>query len=113
MGSARFLCPIRWDTDSGGRRQMSIPQRFTIELDSDLAARLITAAEERGLSPEVAISDCVAQHLEIALRHRVLVERIEAIDANLATLAQFVGEATQGGGASDLEWICRYGRKPK
>jgi predicted transcriptional regulator len=92
---------------------MSTVQRFTIELDSELAARLTTAAEERGLSPEIVISDCVAQNLEIALRHRVLVERMEAIDANLAALAVFVGEATQGGGAADLEWICRYGRKPK
>ncbi|HEY1945024.1 MAG TPA: hypothetical protein VGH40_23160 [Roseiarcus sp.] len=92
---------------------MSIPQRFTIEPDSDLAARLTAGATERGLSHEIVIADCVAQHLEIALRHRVLVERMEAVDANLATLAQFVGEATQGGGAADLEWICRYGRKPK
>jgi predicted transcriptional regulator len=92
---------------------MNTLQRFTIELDGELAARLTAAATDRGSSPESMISDCVAQHLEIALRHRVLVERMEAIDANLATLAQFVGEATQGGGAADLEWICRYGRKPK
>jgi len=92
---------------------MSTFQPFTIELDAELAARLTKAAAERGWSPESLAADCVAQNIEIALRHRVLVERMEAIDAQIATLAQFVGDATQGSAGLDLSWICKYGRKPK
>jgi hypothetical protein len=92
---------------------MSTRHKFTIDLDAELAARLLDAAEERGWSLESLVAECVAQNLEIALRYRVLIERMEAVDAHLATLAQFVGEATQGGGAADLAWICRYGRQPK
>jgi predicted transcriptional regulator len=92
---------------------MSTLHKLTIELDSELAARLFKAAQERDWSPESLVAECVAQHFEIALRHRVLIERMEQVDAHLATLAQFVGEATQGGGAADLAWICRYGRKEK
>jgi predicted transcriptional regulator len=89
---------------------MSNLQSFTIELDSELAANLVEAAKKHGFSPESMAAECVAQHLEIALRHRVLVERMEAIDHNLAVLAVFVGEATQGGEGLDLTGICRYGR---
>ena len=92
---------------------MSTIQPFTIKLDAELATRLTKAAGERGWSPESLAADCVAQHVEIALRHRVLVERMEAIDAQIASLAKFVGEATQDSGGLDLSWICKYGRKPK
>jgi hypothetical protein len=67
--------PIIADTDLG-QRHMSTLHPFAIELDADLAARLIKAAGERGWSPESLVVDCVAQNIEIALRHRVLVERI-------------------------------------
>jgi hypothetical protein len=87
--------------------------RFTIEIDAPLAERLKTAAAQQGWSPESLAADCVAQHLEIALRHRVLVERMEATDAHIATLARFVGEATQDSAGADLSWICKYGRKTK
>ncbi len=87
--------------------------RFTIEIDDQLSSRLKTAAAEQGWSPESLAADCVAQHLEIALRHRVLVERLEATDAALATLAKFVGEATASSAGLDLSWICKFGRKPK
>jgi predicted transcriptional regulator len=92
---------------------MSTLNTFTIKLDAELAARLAKAAGERGWSPESLAADCVAQHIEIALRHRVLVERMEAVDAQIATLAQFVGDATQDSAGLDLSWICKYGRKPK
>jgi hypothetical protein len=92
---------------------MGTLQPFTIELDAELAATLTKSAGERGWSPESLATDCVAQHIEIALRHRVLVERMEVIDAQIASLAKFVGEATQDSGGLDLSWICKYGRKPK
>ena len=56
-------------------------RRITIEIDEELAGRLKTAADEQGWSPESLAANCVAQHIEIALRHRVLVERMEAVDA--------------------------------
>ena len=90
--------------------------KLTLELDDALAQKLTVAAAERGWTPESLAADCVAQHLEIAVRHRVLVERFEAIDDSLAVLAQFVGEATAGGEGLDLTKICRYhpeSRKPK
>jgi len=86
-------------------------QHFTIELDDGLAARLVKAAQDQGWTPESLAADCVAQHVEVALRHRVLIERMEAIDANLATLAVFVGEATQSSEGLDLTGICRYGQR--
>ena len=70
---------------------------LTIELDDELAQKLSATAKDRGWTPESIVVDCVAQHLEIAVRHRALVERFEAVDEYLATLAHFVGSATQGG----------------
>ena len=90
----------------------NLPQ-LTIELDQQLADQLRNAAREHGWTPESLAADCVAQHLDIAVRHRVLIERLEAVDAHIATLAEFVGEATQSGEGIDLTKICRYGRKPR
>jgi hypothetical protein len=92
---------------------MSDLNDFTIQLDENLTAQLIKAAKERGWSPESLIADCVEQHLQVALRHRVLIDRMEAVDADIATLAKFVGEASQDSGGLDLTGICRFGRKPK
>ena len=90
---------------------MTTLHRLTIELDDDLAQKLADAASARGWTPESLAADCVGQHLEIAVRHRALVERFEAVDQSLATLAQFVGEATPDAQGIDLFKICRYGRK--
>jgi hypothetical protein len=87
---------------------MSNLQKFAIEIDRDLANKLTKAASEHGLSPESLIAECVSQHLEIALRHRVLIDRMESVDEHIATLAQFVGEATQDSAGLDLTKICRY-----
>jgi predicted transcriptional regulator len=87
--------------------------QLTIELDEQLADRLKEAAREHDWTPASLAADCVAQHLEIAVRHRVVIERMEAVDAHIAALAEFVGEATQSGEGIDLTKICRYGRKPR
>jgi hypothetical protein len=83
---------------------------LTIELEEPLAENLCKAAEERGWTPESLVAECVAQHLEIAVRHRVLVEKFEAVDLALFTLVQFVGASTAGSDSADLWKICRYGR---
>lgn len=61
---------------------------FTVSLPAELAAGLRRAAAERGWTPESLIADCVAQHLEIAVRHRALVERLEQVDAALLEMAR-------------------------
>lgn len=81
---------------------------FTIELNDDLAAALSVAAQARGWTPESLVTDCVAQHLETAIRHRVLIERMEQMDGHLVAIAQFVGEAGADGGSVDLSRVCRY-----
>lgn len=83
---------------------------FTVTLPSDLAAALRAAASGRGWTAEGLIRDCVAQHLEIAVRHRVLVERMETIDAALLEMAEAVVELAQPGedAGIDLTKVCRY-----
>lgn len=90
---------------------MSNLQQFTIEIDRDLAERLTASAKERGLTPEALIAECVAQEWELALRYRVLIDRLESVDENIVALAQFVGEATQDSGGIDLSRVCRYRRE--
>ena len=93
--------------------RMASLSQLTIELEEQLADQLRKAAREHGWTPETLAADCVAQHLEIAVRHRVVIERMEAVDADLAALATFVGEATQSGEGVDLTKICRYGRESR
>lgn len=81
---------------------------LTITIPAALAASLRQAAAQRGWSPESLAADCVAQHFEVALRHRVLLERAELVDAALLDMARAVGElaaaADEAGGAP----LCRY-----
>ncbi|MBW4968321.1 hypothetical protein KZZ04_18480, partial [Pseudoalteromonas sp. CR1] len=64
---------------------------LTVTLDAALAARLRAAAAERGWASESLAADCVAQALEVAIRHRVLIERMEQVDAAILDMAQAVG----------------------
>ena len=86
-------------------------RKLTIELEEDLAEKLWTGAQAHNWTPENLARECVAQHLEIAARHRALVERFEAMDQHLATLARFVGQASASTGSVDLWKICRYRRE--
>lgn len=85
-----------------------MPREFTITLDDALARVLIAAADEHATPPEALIAECVAQQLETALRHRVLIERSDAIDKHIIALAEFIEEATAGAEGIDLSRICRY-----
>lgn len=82
--------------------------KLNITLEGDLAARLTKAASERGWSPESLVADCVAQVLEVAIRHRVLVERMEQVDAAILEMAQAVGELGGPAASIDLSKVCRY-----
>lgn len=82
--------------------------KLTLTLEADLAAALTRAATAQGWSPESLAAACIAQHLEIALRHRVLVERMEQIDAALLDMAQAVGELGAPSDGIDLSQVCRF-----
>jgi hypothetical protein len=87
---------------------------LTITLPATLAAALRQAAAQRGWSPESLAADCVAHHLEVALRHRVLLERAELVDAALLEMANTVGELAAAAEAAEGAPVCRYpaGRHP-
>jgi predicted transcriptional regulator len=82
---------------------------YTVEIDTALAARLEEAARTAQVSAADLISNCVEQHMEVALRHRVLMDRLEAVDQGLLELATFIGEATAGS-SLDLSDVCQYAR---
>ena len=90
-------------------------EKLTIELDPDLAAKLRHAAAAAATTPEALAAEAVAQTYEVGLRHRVLLDRVEAVDAQIAAIARFIEEATAAGDSDgiDLERLCRYPRKPK
>ena len=88
-------------------------RKLTIELEEDLAEKLWTEAQAHNWTPESLAVECIAQHLEIAVRHRALVERFEAMDHHLAVLARFVGQASASSEAADLWKICRYRQEKK
>ena len=81
--------------------------KYAVELEDELAERLEEAAHNSKLSATELITECVAQHLEVAIRHRALIDRLDAVDQGLLELATFVGEATAGGNV-DLSKMCRY-----
>ena len=82
--------------------------KLTVTLDADLAARLSATAAEHGWSPESLAADCVAQALEVAIRHRVLIERMELVDAAILDMAQAVGDLGAPSGGIDLSKVCRF-----
>ena len=80
---------------------------YTVQIEKKLAERLEGAAHTAKISAPELITECVAQHLDIAIRHLALVERLEAVDQGLLELASFVGEATAGSNV-DASTLCRY-----
>jgi len=85
------------------------PVSLTITLPADVAASLQQAADGRGWTPESLAADCVAQQLEVAIRHRIVLERIEQIDGALIEMATALGAIEAAGGESiDLSAFCRY-----
>lgn len=82
--------------------------KLTLTLPESLAAQLRAAAAERGWSPESLAAECVAQHLEVAIRHRALIERVEQIDSAILDMAQAVGELGAPSAGIDLSKVCRF-----
>jgi len=81
--------------------------RFTIDIAADLAGTVTRAAAEANITAEEFISECVGQHCETALRHRVLIQRQNDVDEALLELARLVGRLSAGPGEPPAN-ICRY-----
>ena len=88
---------------------MSKPKttRFTIDLAADLAGAVTKAAAANNMTAEALISECVGQHCETALRHRVLIQRQNDVDEALLGLARLVGRLSAGPSKPPAN-ICRY-----
>jgi membrane carboxypeptidase/penicillin-binding protein len=85
------------------------PISLTITLPADVATALHQAAAGRGWTSESLAADCVAQQIETAIRHRVVLERIEQVDGALIEMATALGAIeAAGGGGIDLSDFCRY-----
>ena len=81
--------------------------RFTIDFAADLAGAVTRAAAASNLTAEELISECVGQHCETALRHRVLIQRQNDVDEALLELARLVGRLSAGPHEPPVD-ICRY-----
>ena len=88
---------------------MSKPKttRFTIDLAANLAVAVTKAAAANNITTEELISECVGQHCETALRHRVLIQRQNDVDEALLELARLVGRLSAGLDEPPAN-ICRY-----
>jgi hypothetical protein len=88
---------------------MSKPKttRFTIDLAADLAGAVARAAAANNMTVEELISECVGQHCETALRHRVLIQRQNDVDEALLALARLIGRLSAGPSEPPAN-ICRY-----
>jgi uncharacterized protein (DUF1778 family) len=81
--------------------------RFTINLTADLAVAVTRAAAESAITSEEFISECVGQHCETALRHRVLIQRQNDVDEALLEHARLVERLSAGPNEPSAN-ICRY-----
>ena len=81
--------------------------RYAVELEDALSERLEEVARNSKLSAAALITECVIQHLEVAIRHRALIDRLDVVDQGLLDLASFIGEATAGPKV-DLSNLCQY-----
>lgn len=81
---------------------------LTVVLPPDVASALGAAASQRGWTSESLASDCIAQSLEVAIRHRVALERIDKVDAALLELAKAVSSVEEASAPLDLSDFCRY-----
>ncbi|PZR82065.1 MAG: hypothetical protein DI537_37275 [Stutzerimonas stutzeri] len=87
------------------------PVSLTISLPADVAGLLKKAASDRGWTPESLAADCIAQQLEVAVRHRVALERIDQVDGAILELAKAIGTIEAGSEGIDLADFCRYGKR--
>jgi hypothetical protein len=76
--------------------------QLKLVLPATLFNTLERAAAQAHISVEQLAADCIAQAIDTALRHRVLIERQEQIDEALLTIAEFVGALAAGNADASL-----------
>lgn len=81
---------------------------FPISLEPELMSQLDEAAARAGLTREQMAEEAIAQQFEIALRHRVVLARLEEVDAHIVALAEFVAEASATPDQEQVASFCRY-----
>jgi hypothetical protein len=86
---------------------MAKTTRFTIGLAADLAVAVTKVAAANNMTAEELIGECIGQHCETALRHRVLIQRQNDVDEALLEIARLVGRLSAGP-HEPPENICRY-----
>lgn len=86
---------------------------LTLHLEPELARALQEAAAAKGWRPELLAEECMRQNLEIATRHRVLLESMEGLHAAIMEMANQIGELSAPSGGIDLTGVCRYPKTKK
>lgn len=81
---------------------------LTITLEPNLAEALKKAAASTGVTMEQMAVDAIEQQLEVALRHRVLLSRLEQMDEHIVALAEFVGDVSAQPTETQIGSICRF-----
>lgn len=87
---------------------MTSLKSITIKLEPPLMEALSRAAVTSGLTLEQMAADAIEQQLEVALRHRVLLSRLEQMDEHIVALAEFVGEVSAQPTEAQIGSICRF-----
>lgn len=82
--------------------------KITLNLEADLAEALTQAAASRGWSPESLAEECIRQNVEIALRHRVLVEGMEVLYDTIRQMSEVIAELAAPSSGVDLSKVCRF-----
>jgi hypothetical protein len=88
---------------------MSNPKKVHLEVEvtADVAALIANAAAKNNMTSSAVVGECISQQLEPGLRHRVLIQRQDDVDAAILELARLVGRLTAGP-IDPQETICRY-----
>lgn len=81
---------------------------LTLTLEPNLAEAIKKAAASTGVTMEQMAIDAIEQQLEVALRHRVLLSRLEQMDEHIVALAEFVGEVSAQPSETEIGSICRF-----
>jgi uncharacterized protein (DUF1778 family) len=91
----------------GRKSKMSNLKTVHLEVTTDVAVLIAKAAATNNMTTSDVIGECISQQLEQALRHRVLIQRQDDVDAAILELARLVGRLTAGP-IEPQESICRY-----
>ena len=87
---------------------MPAPSSLTLPLDSDLATRLASAAQDSGLAPADIALRALRHHLDGVTAYGRVADDLALIKGALADLAGAVGEALAEPEPGAVDSICRY-----